>query len=129
MLHTNNQTIPITAGQAFQLPAFWANFPAPPHMPPGTTGQDASGSGAQQSPIPGIPIFGPAAFHPIIPLPPVPTPPPNLTALSEEELRLMEGDLRQAVEARIETLRRVQLLLDAAIAMMGQYQTAASTVT
>jgi hypothetical protein len=39
---------------------------------------------------------------------------------------MMEGNLRQAVEARIETLKRVQLLLDAAIAMMGQYQTVAT---
>ncbi|XP_008208433.1 E3 ubiquitin-protein ligase synoviolin A isoform X2 [Nasonia vitripennis] len=124
----------------FPIPAFWTNFPPPPPPSPpgsGTTqqpGQSSSTSTAQPNqfqPIVapgGIPMFA-QSFHPIVPLPPVPTPPPNLTALSEEELRLMEGNLRQAVEARIETLRRVQLLLDAAIAMMGQYQTAASTAT
>ena len=76
----------------------------------------------------GIPLFAPP-FPPMIPLPPVPTPPPNLTTLSEEELRAMEGNLRQALEARIQMLQRVQLLLDAANAMMNQYQTVAATVS
>lgn len=74
----------------------------------------------------GMPFFAPP-FPSVVPLPPVPTPPPNLTALTEEELNAMEGNLRQAVEARIQTLQRVQLLLDAANAMMNQYQTAAAT--
>lgn len=74
----------------------------------------------------GLPFFTPP-FPAVVPLPPVPTPPPNLTTLNEEELRAMEGNLRQAVEARIQTLQRVQLLLDAANAMMNQYQTAAAT--
>lgn len=73
-----------------------------------------------------VPLF-PPPFPTMVPLPPIPTPPPNLTELSEEELRQMEGNLRQAVEARIQTLQRVQLLLDAANAMMNQYQTAAAT--
>lgn len=72
-----------------------------------------------------VPLYPP--FPPMVPLPPVPTPPPNLTTLSMDELRTMEGNLRQAVEARIQTLQRVQLLLDAANAMMCQYQTAAAT--
>ncbi|XP_034941218.1 E3 ubiquitin-protein ligase synoviolin A [Chelonus insularis] len=71
--------------------------------------------------------FIPPPFPSIVPLPPVPIPPPNLTTLSEEELKAMEGNLRQAVEARIQTLQRVQLLLDAANAMMCQYQSAATT--
>ena len=75
----------------------------------------------------GVPFFAPP-FPPMIPLPPVPTPPPNLTTLSEEELRAMEGNLRQALEARIQMLQRVQLLLDAANAMMNQYQTVAATL-
>uniref|UniRef100_A0A0C9RS14 RING-type E3 ubiquitin transferase n=1 Tax=Fopius arisanus TaxID=64838 RepID=A0A0C9RS14_9HYME len=80
----------------------------------------------QPFPPEGMPFFAPP-FPNVVPFPPVPTPPPNLTALSEEELRTMEGNLRQAVEARIETLQRVQLLLDAANVMMNQYQTAAAT--
>jgi len=47
--------------------------------------------------------------------------------LSEEELRAMEGNLRQAVQIRIQTLHRIQLLLSAANVMMNQYQTAAAT--
>lgn len=110
------------------MPPFWANFP-PPTQP--ATSPDTPGSSNEQgatTPLfPGIPLLSPSNFYPIIQLPPVPVPPPNLTALSEEELRQMEGNLRQAVEHRIETLRRVQLLIDAAITMMGQYQTAAQT--
>lgn len=73
-----------------------------------------------------MPFFA-TPFPAAVPLPPVPTPPPNLSTLSEDELRAMEGNLRQAVETRIQTLQRVQLLLDAANAMMNQYQSAAAT--
>lgn len=73
-----------------------------------------------------IPLF-PPLLPAIVPLPPIPVPPPNLTELSEEELRAMEGNLRQAVQSRIQTLQRIQLLLDAASAMMNQYQTVAVT--
>lgn len=118
---------------AFQIPQFWMNYPPPPPAtPPGDAAANQPGTSSPSTPstsqIPvqpmGMPLFTPASFNAIIPLPPVPVPPPNLSLLSEEELRQMEGDLRQAVEARIETLRRVQLLLDAAMATMGQYQTA-----
>ncbi|XP_066602890.1 E3 ubiquitin-protein ligase synoviolin A isoform X2 [Prorops nasuta] len=80
----------------------------------------------QNLPSNGMPIFT-SPFSPVIPLPPIPTPPPNLTELSENELRAMEGNLRQAVEARMQILQRVQLLLDAANTMMNQYQAAAAT--
>ncbi|XP_024938867.1 E3 ubiquitin-protein ligase synoviolin isoform X1 [Cephus cinctus] len=116
-------------GQGFQIPSFWANWQAP-----GAAQQPQGQNNAPNVPLPpfqpltpgGVPLFAPP-FPPMVPLPPVPTPPPNLTTLSEEELRAMEGNMRQAVEARIETLQRVQLLLDAANAMMNQYQTAAAT--
>ncbi|XP_023245500.1 E3 ubiquitin-protein ligase synoviolin B-like isoform X2 [Copidosoma floridanum] len=127
----------------FQLPPFWANFPAPPpirtsqaasqgsssqpqQQQPGTSSSDSSADPPLGT-VGGFPVFSPSTFQTIIPMPPVPLPPLNLSALSEEELRQMEGDMRQAVEHRIETLRRVYLLMDAAIAMMGQYQTAAVT--
>lgn len=80
--------------------------------------------------IDGMPqFFAPPPFQTVVPLPPVPTPPPNLTALTDDELRSMEGNLRSAVEARIQTLQRVQLLIDAANIMMNQYQTVAATTT
>ncbi|XP_046144833.1 E3 ubiquitin-protein ligase synoviolin A isoform X1 [Osmia bicornis bicornis] len=121
------------------LPAFWAGLQAPgagPQQPaPGDAApqQQAQHSTAstpsasfQNLAANGVPLF-PPPFPTMVPLPPIPTPPPNLTELSEEELRAMEGNLRQAVEARIQMLQRVQLLLDAASAMMNQYQTAAAT--
>ena len=52
-------------------------------------------------------------------------PPPNLAALSEEELRQLEGSERHNVEARIKLLQRIQLLLDTAVTLMGQYSTVA----
>ncbi|KAK1118348.1 E3 ubiquitin-protein ligase synoviolin A [Melipona bicolor] len=90
------------------------------------SGPSTSSTSFQNLAASGVPLF-PPPFPTMVPLPPIPTPPPNLTELSEEELRAMEGNLRQAVEARIQTLQRVQLLLDAASAMMNQYQTAAAT--
>ncbi|XP_012150304.2 septin interacting protein 3 [Megachile rotundata] len=122
------------------LPAFWAELQAPGAVPqqpvPGdaTPQQQAQHGSSASTPSTsfqnlaanGVPLF-PPPFPTMVPLPPIPTPPPNLTELSEDELRAMEGNLRQAVEARIQMLQRVQLLLDAASAMMNQYQTAAAT--
>lgn len=48
-------------------------------------------------------------------------PPTDLAALSEEELRQLEGMERQNVEARVRLLQRIQSLLDNAVALMGQY--------
>ncbi|XP_043583062.1 E3 ubiquitin-protein ligase synoviolin A [Bombus pyrosoma] len=131
------------------LPAFWAGMQAPgapaalqqqqqqpqqQQVSNATTQQQQAQNSGPNTPstsfqnltASGVPLF-PPPFPTMVPLPPIPTPPPNLTELSEEELRAMEGNLRQAVEARIQTLQRVQLLLDAASAMMNQYQTAAVT--
>ncbi|KAG7202758.1 hypothetical protein KM043_009927 [Ampulex compressa] len=130
-------------GQAFQLPAFWAEIQVPgmvqqqqqaQQLQPQQQQQQQAQSNTGNVPLPpfqnlaagSVPLF-PPPFPTMVPLPPIPTPPPNLTELTEEELRAMEGDLRQAVEARIQTLQRVQLLLDVANAMMNQYQTAAAT--
>ncbi|XP_011634835.1 E3 ubiquitin-protein ligase synoviolin B [Pogonomyrmex barbatus] len=136
-------------GPPFHFPIFWAGLPAPgmpqqqqpqqPQQQPQQQQQqqqhqqqspnNAGGTSPPQNPVPptgNIPLF-PPLFPTIVPLPPIPVPPPNLIELSEEELRAMEGNLRQAVQARIQTLQRIQLLLDAANAMMNQYQTAAAT--
>ncbi|EFN70051.1 E3 ubiquitin-protein ligase synoviolin [Camponotus floridanus] len=96
--------------------------PTPNNAPPRQ--QNPPQPGPQAPPQP---PQAPGGNPPIVPLPPIPVPPPNLTELSEEELRAMEGTLRQAVQARIQTLQRIQLLLDAANAMMNQYQTVAVT--
>lgn len=75
----------------------------------------------------------PFAFPPFpFPMPfmaPPPMPPTNLAALTEEELRNLEGNERQHIEARIQCLRNIQTLLDAAVQMMQQYSVAASVST
>jgi len=44
-----------------------------------------------------------------------------LGALSDEEIRAMEGQERRHLEARISVLRDIQTLLDAAVLQMNQY--------
>jgi len=52
---------------------------------------------------------------------PPPRPPTNLGALTDAELRAMEGQERRHLEARIRVLRDIQTLLDAAVLQMNQY--------
>lgn len=49
----------------------------------------------------------------------MPRPPPNFSAMSEAEVRQMEGNERQHVEARISVLRNIQTLLDAAVVQVS----------
>lgn len=51
----------------------------------------------------------------------MPMPPANFSGLSVDELHAMEGHERQAVEARIQCLRDIQTLLNAAFLQMQQY--------
>lgn len=69
-------------------------------------------------------VFPPFPFMPFMAPPPMP--PPNLRTLSPEELRRMEGQERDNVEARIQCLRNIQVMLDAAVVMMQQYSAAAT---
>jgi E3 ubiquitin-protein ligase synoviolin len=48
-----------------------------------------------------------------------------MSGLSDTELSEMEGTERRAVEARIQTLRNIQILLDAAMLQFQQYLAAA----
>ena len=64
------------------------------------------------------------AFPPFLPYmaaPPMPTPPPDLSRLSLEELRALEGNERQHIEARLKHLRNVQTLVEAAVLQLQQY--------
>ncbi|XP_050689049.1 E3 ubiquitin-protein ligase synoviolin B-like isoform X1 [Eriocheir sinensis] len=72
--------------------------------------------------MPAPPLGMMPPFFPFLPfnIPP-PRPPPNFSAMSEEEVRRMEGSERQHVEARIRVLRNIQTLLDAAVVQMNQY--------
>lgn len=56
-------------------------------------------------------------------VPPPPMPPSDFTGLSDEELRRMEGDARENIEARLQCLRQIELLLDASVTVMQQYMT------
>ena len=63
---------------------------------------------------------------------PFPRPPSsgNTSSATMEELRAMEGEERENVEARIAVLRNVHSLLDTAITQLNQYsQAVAATQT
>jgi len=75
----------------------------------------AGGPSGLRSPF----VFPPFPFLPFSAPPPMP--PPNFEGLSAAELAAMEGQERQAVEARIRCLRNIQVLLDAAVMEMQQY--------
>lgn len=88
---------------------------------------NAAGPGTStQQPQTNVPplLFPQFPFIPF--LPPPPLPPQNLSTLSPEELQRMEGNERENVEARIQCLRNIQVLLDAAVIMMQQYNTTAT---
>ena len=55
-----------------------------------------------------------------------PLPPSNLSGLSDDDLRAMEGAERANVEARIVWLRDIQALLDGAMLLMQQYNIVAA---
>ena len=59
--------------------------------------------------------------------PPPPLPPVNLTGMSEEAIRAMEGTELAHVQARIQCLRNVRTLLDASMTQMQQYMNIVST--
>ena len=50
-------------------------------------------------------------------------PPANFSGLSDEDLKKMEGDARENIEARLQCLRQIELLLDASVTVMQQYMT------
>ncbi|XP_062579545.1 E3 ubiquitin-protein ligase synoviolin-like [Saccostrea cucullata] len=56
-------------------------------------------------------------------------PPSNLSELSTEDLRKIEGQERENVEARIQWLRDIQALMDGAMVMINQYNTVAAQLS
>ncbi|XP_035697938.1 E3 ubiquitin-protein ligase synoviolin-like [Branchiostoma floridae] len=99
--------LPTVAG----LPPF---PPAPPHG----------------APMPGLPppFMMPPGFFVPPPFVPPPMPSPNYSGMTEEELRAMEGQERQHLVARVECLRSIQTLLDAAMVQMQQYTSLMATL-
>eukprot|EP00057_Strongylocentrotus_purpuratus_P021996 XP_011676470.1 PREDICTED: E3 ubiquitin-protein ligase synoviolin B-like [Strongylocentrotus purpuratus] len=105
-----------SAGTSGATPTSWGtslpNFPPPPSM--GAPGMGGMLPNMFPSMMP--PFMMPFGMSP-------PMPPPNFSGLSDEELRAMEGMERQHVQARIECLKNIQSLLDAAVIQMQQYST------
>lgn len=52
----------------------------------------------------------------------------QFTGLSDEEVRAMEGNERRAVEARVNCLRNIGVLLDAAAIQLQQYTSILATI-
>ena len=81
----------------------------------------------QSSHLPNAPFAPPPMNIPAFPFSPPPfgipppMPPPNFSGLTTEELKTMEGNERENIEARVKCLRNVQVLLDAAVMEMQQY--------
>ncbi|XP_070578843.1 E3 ubiquitin-protein ligase synoviolin B-like [Ptychodera flava] len=104
--------------------------PAPP--PPSTSTSTSTGSAMPSPPATSnMPAFPPmmspfTMFTP--PFLPPPTPPPNFAGLNDEELRAMEGLERNHVEARIQCLRSIHTLLDAAMVQIQQYYSLMATL-
>ena len=92
-----------------------------PNQMGGNVGPQVSrGPTAGPLPVPPFITFPPFAM-PYMTAPPMPTPPPDLSRLSVEELRALEGNERQHIEARIKCLRNVQTLVEAAVLQLQQY--------
>ncbi|KAM6976910.1 E3 ubiquitin-protein ligase synoviolin [Aplochiton taeniatus] len=97
------------------------------------------GAAAPGASIPGFPFsFPPPPFPsaPWLPMPPpppfvssMPPPPPSLSSMSEEELRELEQEGRQGLEARLQCLHNIHTLLDAAMLNIHHYLTTVATLT
>lgn len=89
-------------------------------------GQNNLGTNTAVPLVPGSPlILPPFPFMAPYAVPPPPMP-HNLDALTDEELRALEGNERKHVEERIKLLRNILLMMDASVALMNQYTSIAS---
>ncbi|KAF3837978.1 hypothetical protein F7725_009746 [Dissostichus mawsoni] len=103
-----------------------------------STADAAAGAAAPGSAIPGFPFSFPPPPFPSAPwmsMPPpppfvssMPPPPPSLSQLSEEELRQLEADGRQGLEARLQCLQNIHTLLDAAMLNIHHYLSTVATL-
>ena len=97
------------------------------NAPPTATSLGQTTSPGQPSTLPNASFIPPPMNIPAFPFSPPPfgipppMPPPNFSGLTTEELRTMEGNERENIEARVKCLRNVQVLLDAAVMEMQQY--------
>ncbi|XP_043538539.1 E3 ubiquitin-protein ligase synoviolin [Chiloscyllium plagiosum] len=97
------------------------------------TGLETPGAGS----IPGFPFsFPPFPSAPWVGMPPppfgmppMPMPPSGFAGLTDEELRAMEGQERQNLEARLQCLQNIHTLLDAAMVQIHQYLSVVATLS
>ncbi|XP_078064003.1 E3 ubiquitin-protein ligase synoviolin, partial [Mustelus asterias] len=138
-----------------QAPGAAPNVPHPnaPPAAPGTEGQtnaangegrrsseSVAGTGLEPPPAGSIPGF-PFSFPPFpsapwvgmppppFGMPPMPMPPAGFAGLTDEELRAMEGQERQNLEARLQCLQNIHTLLDAAMVQIHQYLSVVATLS
>ncbi|XP_045153222.1 E3 ubiquitin-protein ligase synoviolin isoform X2 [Echinops telfairi] len=101
---------------AFPFPPPWMGMPLPP--PFGRLGcPRCTGWGGRARPGSQLSPSLSSAF------PPMPVPPAGFAGLTPEELRALEGHERQHLEARLQSLRNIHTLLDAAMLQINQYLT------
>ncbi|XP_036286314.1 E3 ubiquitin-protein ligase synoviolin isoform X4 [Pipistrellus kuhlii] len=103
------------SGAATTTAAAAASAPAPGSAP-----------ASEAAPAPGFPFPPPWMGMPLPPpfaFPPMPVPPAGFAGLTPEELRALEGHERQHLEARLQSLRNIHTLLDAAMLQINQYLT------
>lgn len=104
------------------------------------SGDSMAGTGLEAPPtgsIPGFPFTfppfptAPWVGMPPLPfaMPPMPLPPSGFAGLTEEELRAMEGQERQNLEARLQCLQNIHTLLDAAMVHIHQYLAVVATLS
>ncbi|MFH4984001.1 hypothetical protein AB6A40_010710 [Gnathostoma spinigerum] len=97
-----------------------------------TANSPSSSTGVPQFPLPppGMPFMPPPPFMMMAPPMPFPLPtPPTFVGLSDAEVAAMEGQERAAVEARVNCLRNIAILLDAATMQLQQYSSIVQTLS
>jgi len=136
-MQPQQQGFPGWFGGGMQQPGGFPGWPPAEGMPGNVEPQaGAQATGATPGFMPPTPQM---QFPPFMMMPPSPPvmfpygcmPPmpaaPSLGGLSLDELRRMEGTERANVEARVQCLRDIQVLLTAALTQMQQYTTVAGT--
>ncbi|XP_053284285.1 E3 ubiquitin-protein ligase synoviolin [Pleuronectes platessa] len=116
-----------------------SNQAAGTSQPSSSTADASTAAAAPGSAMPGFPFsFPPPPFPsaPWLPMPPpppfvssMPPPPPSLSRMSEEELRELEAEGRQGLEARLQCLQNIHTLLDAAMLNIHHYLSTVATLT
>ncbi|XP_061165270.1 E3 ubiquitin-protein ligase synoviolin-like [Saccostrea echinata] len=114
-----------TVSSTFTQPSVSTSTGLPAGMGGLPTGMPAGMGGLPTGmPPPMMPMFPPL----MMPFG-MPRPPSNLSELSTEDLRKIEGQERENVEARIQWLRDIQALMDGAMVMINQYNTVAAQLS